>query len=107
MTTLTPTTVRRGKDYWVSGLSSMLRFDYLALRQALPFFLVIQIMMGAGMAIIYGFYFADLPPTAATSPVTSPLTVTEPPMATASPATLPRTTRGPPNTTASLATSSS
>jgi len=58
--------VRRGAGYWGSGLLSMLRFDYLSLRNTLPFFLMIQIMMGAGMAIIYGFYFADLPPTAAT-----------------------------------------
>ncbi|MBU1865349.1 MAG: ABC transporter permease [Actinobacteria bacterium] len=58
--------VRRGKGYWASGLSSMLRFDYITLRETLPFFLVLQILMGAGMAIIYGFYFADLPPVAAT-----------------------------------------
>ena len=66
MTALMSSEVRRGRGYWASGLSSMLRFDYLALRETLPFFLVMQIMMGAGMAIIYGFYFAELPPNAAT-----------------------------------------
>jgi ABC-2 type transport system permease protein len=58
--------VRRGSGYWLSGFSSMLRFDLTSLRETLPFFLLIQILMGAGMAILYGFYFADLPPLAAT-----------------------------------------
>jgi len=66
MTAITTIPVRRGRGYWSSGLVSMLRFDYLTLRQTLPFFLMIQILMGAGMAIIYGFYFAELPPIAAT-----------------------------------------
>jgi len=66
MTAITTIAVRRRRGYWLSGLVSMLRFDYLTLRQTLPFFLVIQILMGAGMAIIYGFYFAELPPMAAT-----------------------------------------
>jgi ABC-2 type transport system permease protein len=44
----------------------MLRFDLASMRELLPFFLLIQMLMGAGMAIIYGFYFADLPPLQAT-----------------------------------------
>jgi ABC-2 type transport system permease protein len=59
-------TVRRGASYWLSGYRQMLRFDLASLRETLPFFLVIQVLMGAGMAIIYGFYFADIPPVAAT-----------------------------------------
>ncbi len=60
------TGVRRGAGYWLAGYRSMLRFDLVALREMLPFFLAMQMLMGAGMAIIYGFYFADLPPMAAT-----------------------------------------
>ena len=63
---MTAVGLRRGRSYWASSLLSMLRFDLASLREMLPFFLVIQMMMGAGMAIIYGFYFADLPPLAAT-----------------------------------------
>ncbi len=66
MTAPAPVAVRRGRGYWTAGLSSMLRFDYLTLRETLPFFLVLQILMGAGMAIIYGFYFAHLPSSVAT-----------------------------------------
>ena len=46
MTAITTIPVRRGRGYWSSGLVSMLRFDYLTLRQTLPFFLLIQILMG-------------------------------------------------------------
>jgi ABC-2 type transport system permease protein len=60
------TGVRRGGTYWLSGFVSMLRFDLASLRQTLPFFVVIQVLMGAGMAIIYGFYFAHVPPQVAT-----------------------------------------
>lgn len=66
MTAFAGPAVRRGPSYWWSGYRSMLRFDLASLRQMLPFFLVIQVLMGAGMAIIYGFYFAELPPLAAT-----------------------------------------
>jgi ABC-2 type transport system permease protein len=58
--------VRRGPGYWRRGYTMMLRFDALSLREILPFFVIIQTLMGAGMAIIYGFYFDDLPPAAAT-----------------------------------------
>lgn len=60
------TEVRRGPAYWGRGYTMMLRFDALSLREILPFFVIIQTLMGAGMAIIYGFYFDDLPPAAAT-----------------------------------------
>ena len=66
MTVLAPTRVRGGTPYWRAGLAAMIRFDFLNLREALPFFLILQTLMGAGMAIIYGFYFAELPSTAAT-----------------------------------------
>lgn len=58
--------VRRGPGYWLGGYRAMLRFDLTNLRDFLSFFLVIQVLMGAGMAVIYGFYFDELPPEAAT-----------------------------------------
>jgi ABC-2 type transport system permease protein len=43
----------------------MLRFDLAAQRNFLPMFLIMQILFGAGMAIIYGFYIGHLSPAAA------------------------------------------
>jgi len=58
--------LRRGPRYWLDGYRAMVRFDAVGLRSMLAFFLVIQILMGAGMAVVYGFYFDELPPVAAT-----------------------------------------
>lgn len=58
-------TVRRGRRYWTQSLGAMLRWDALGLRRFLPLMLVIQTLIGAGMVIMYGFYFADLSPRAA------------------------------------------
>jgi ABC-2 type transport system permease protein len=44
----------------------MLRFDLASSRSWLLTFITVQILMGAGMAIIYGFYLGDMPPAAAT-----------------------------------------
>ena len=70
MITVTHTPIRRGGTYWWSGFVAMLRFDLASLRETLPFVAVIQLLMGAGMAIIYGFYFEEIPPVAATFIVT-------------------------------------
>lgn len=56
--------LRSGPSYWWQSYRSMLRFDVTNLRASLVFLLVIQIMMGAGMAYMYGFYLGDLPPQA-------------------------------------------
>jgi ABC-2 type transport system permease protein len=52
--------VRTGMDYWLDGYTSMLRFDMTHLRSYLVIGLVVQLIMGAGVAIMYGFYFGDL-----------------------------------------------
>jgi ABC-2 type transport system permease protein len=52
--------IRRGARNWLSGYAAMLRFDLAAQRNWLPMFLLMQIMFGAGMAIIYGFYIGHL-----------------------------------------------
>jgi ABC-2 type transport system permease protein len=64
--TAQPAAVRSGPAYWLGGYRAMLRFDLTNLRDFLSFFLLIQVLMGAGMAVIYGFYFDELPPIAAT-----------------------------------------
>ena len=68
MTALTDqiSTVRRGPRWWLDGYTSMLRFDIVNMREWIAPFLVIQVMLGAGMAIMYGFYFVDVPPVFAT-----------------------------------------
>lgn len=68
MTALTESfsTIRRGPRWWLEGYAGMLRYDFVNMREWLPSFLVIQVMMGAGLAIMYGFYFVDVPPAFAT-----------------------------------------
>ena len=64
--TAAPTAVRRGPRYWLHGYRAMLRFDLVSFRDWLLPFLLIQVLMGAGMAIIYGFYLGEMPRAAAT-----------------------------------------
>lgn len=61
-----PAVLRRGIPYWLAGLKAMLRFDLASSRQWLLIVFVVQVLMGAGMALIYGFYLGDMPPLAAT-----------------------------------------
>jgi len=59
--------VRRGPGHWLRGYASMLTFELINQRLMLPIMLFVQIMLGAGMAIMYGFYFGGgLPPRVAT-----------------------------------------
>jgi ABC-2 type transport system permease protein len=57
--------IRRGPGHWAATYAAMLRFDLAAQRNLLPMFLLMQVMFGAGMAIIYGFYIGHLPRGAA------------------------------------------
>ncbi len=58
--------VRRGPGHWLSSYLAMLRFDVASQRTWLPMFLLTQVLFGAGMAIIYGFYLGpSLSPRAA------------------------------------------
>lgn len=52
--------MRRGARHWLSSYAAMLRFDLASQRNWLPMFLLMQILFGAGMAIIYGFYIGHL-----------------------------------------------
>jgi ABC-2 type transport system permease protein len=49
--------LRSGIGYWFSSLLAMLRFDYGRMREWAPMMIVIQTMMGAGMALLYGFFY--------------------------------------------------
>lgn len=57
--------VRHGVRHWSASYAAMLRFDLAAQRNWLPMFALMQVLFGAGMAIIYGFYIGHLPPGAA------------------------------------------
>ncbi len=56
--------VRSGSSYWLGSYRSMLRFELINMRTFLAFALVIQILTGAGMAFLYGFYIGEMPATA-------------------------------------------
>lgn len=58
--------VRHGLVYWWRGYVTTLRLDLVGLRTFLVLVVVIQLLMSAGMAVIYGFYLGgDMPATAA------------------------------------------
>jgi ABC-2 type transport system permease protein len=54
--------VERGPARWFRSYAMMLRFDVRGLGQWLAFGLLIQVLMGAGMAIMYGFYLGEVSP---------------------------------------------
>lgn len=56
-----PSHLQRGAGRWFRSYVMMMRFDVRGLGQWLSIAIVIQILMGAGMAIMYGFYLGDLP----------------------------------------------
>lgn len=53
--------VRGGASYWIGSYRNMVRFELINLRMFLAIALVIQILTGAGMAYLYGFYMGDVP----------------------------------------------
>ncbi len=52
--------LRSGIGYWVASLVTMMRFDYGRMRQWAAMMVVIQTMMGAGMALLYGFFYPHI-----------------------------------------------
>ncbi len=63
--TPTASELRSGVGYWLRSFSLMLRFDYGRARTWAPMMAVIQLMMGAGMAIMYGFFYPHVSETTA------------------------------------------
>jgi ABC-2 type transport system permease protein len=49
--------LRAGARHWLRSFALMLRFDWGRARTWAPMMAVIQLMMGAGMAIMYGFFY--------------------------------------------------
>jgi ABC-2 type transport system permease protein len=61
MTAATPDLGLRSRSgFWLAGYSSMLRFEMRNLRTYLTIGLAIQVLLGAGMALMYGFYFGEV-----------------------------------------------
>jgi len=53
---------RSGPEHWLRGYRHMLAFEVASSRQLLGFMLAIQLLLGAGMAVLYGFYLPVIPP---------------------------------------------
>ena len=59
-------TVRRGPAArWLHALAGMARFEWGTVRAYAPLVLVVQTMIGVGMAIMYGFFYPHIDPTTA------------------------------------------
>lgn len=70
MTSLAETEIRSGSGYWLASCWNMIRFEFVNMRTFLSLVLLIQILMGGGMAYMYGFYFGDVPDVVKTFIVT-------------------------------------
>jgi len=55
-----PSTICSGAGYWLRSLHRMLRFDLGRARQWAPMMAVAQVFMGAGMAVMYGFFYPEV-----------------------------------------------
>ena len=51
------TVLRSGPTYWLASLRAMLRFEYGKMRQWALMLVLIETTMGAGMALLYGFFY--------------------------------------------------
>jgi ABC-2 type transport system permease protein len=54
------TVTRSGAGYWLASLRSMTRFEMGRARQWAALMVLIQILMGAGMALMYGFFYPQI-----------------------------------------------
>jgi ABC-2 type transport system permease protein len=61
---------RHGAGRWLRSYLHMLRFEVASQRDWLPLMLVIELLLGAGMAVLYGFYVAEVTPRLAAYIVT-------------------------------------
>lgn len=59
--TVLPARVQRGPRRWLRSYLMMMRFDIRGLGQWLVIGVIVQILMGAGAAVMYGFYLGDVP----------------------------------------------
>ena len=56
---------RSGFLHWLASYRRMLRFDVASARGWIGFHIVLQLILGAGIAVLYGFYLPVIPPTLA------------------------------------------
>lgn len=61
---------RHGPGRWAGAYAHMLRFELASQRQWLGFMLIMQLLLSAGMAVLYGFYLPAIPPRLAAFIVT-------------------------------------
>jgi ABC-2 type transport system permease protein len=59
------TVTRSGPGYWLASLRSMTRFEMGRARQWAALMVLVQILMGAGMALMYGFFYPRISPETA------------------------------------------
>ncbi|MGA7988020.1 MAG: ABC transporter permease [Candidatus Dormiibacterota bacterium] len=52
--------MRSGVRYWFASLRWMLQFDYGRMREWASMMVLIQMLMGAGMVIMYGFFYPQI-----------------------------------------------
>ena len=57
--------LRHGFANWWRSFALMLRLEYIGTRQFAAVIVVVQFMMGAGMAVMYGFFYPEITPTTA------------------------------------------
>ena len=57
--------LRRGARNWLRSFALMLRMEWVGARQWAPMMVIVQFMMGAGMAVMYGFFYPEVTPTIA------------------------------------------
>lgn len=57
--------LRVGPASWLRSFALMLRYELLGARQWAGVMVVVQFMMGAGMAVMYGFFYPEVTPTVA------------------------------------------
>jgi len=65
-----PSTIRSGAGHWLGSLHRMLVFDLRRARQWAPMMAVAQVFMGAGMALMYGFFYPEVDESSALSTAT-------------------------------------
>ena len=54
--------LRSGFPYWLGSFRAMLRYDWGRLRPWVGMMVVIQTLMGAGMVLMYGFFYPSITP---------------------------------------------
>jgi ABC-2 type transport system permease protein len=59
------TRLRHGPRHWLRSYLLMLRFDWGRSRQYAPLMIIVQLLMGAGMAVMYGFFYPEISETTA------------------------------------------